>query len=155
MEYLPLLLAAPILAWSAWSDLRRLRIPNAASLALVGLFGAAMILDTPPDWFARMAAAAMIFALGFLAFARGLIGAGDVKLLSALILLVPFAEIHLFCYLLAAMLLAGIGFMLAAKRLAGSLAEGWDSLRPDRRIPMGISIALAGGLHPLVAILAT
>lgn len=76
-----LLLAAVI------SDVTRLRIPNLIPLAVVGLVIAKLVfgLEASP-WIAHLLIALLALLLGFLAFAGGLLGGGDAKLIAALAL---------------------------------------------------------------------
>lgn len=76
-----LLLAAVI------SDVTRLRIPNLIPLGVVGLFTAKLIfgIEASP-WMAHLLIALLALLLGFLAFAGGLLGGGDAKLIAALAL---------------------------------------------------------------------
>lgn len=69
------------------SDYSALRIPNAVSIVLVGLFGLYWLLGgiTAPVWY-HVALAVGLLVLLFVFFAIGVLGAGDVKFLSALTL---------------------------------------------------------------------
>lgn len=74
-------------AYAAVSDIRGFRIPNAVSLALTGLFPAWYILLTPPvSLAAHLAAAGACFAVFFAFYLLGWFGAGDVKLITAIML---------------------------------------------------------------------
>jgi prepilin peptidase CpaA len=81
-----LLLTGLLIAASAF-DLKVFRIPNAISLAVIALFlikAAAMTeIAVWPD---HVIAFGLMIALGFLAFAFGLVGGGDAKLMMALAL---------------------------------------------------------------------
>jgi prepilin peptidase CpaA len=148
----PLILVAPILLVAAFSDLRRLRIPNVLSLLMLAIFAGTSLVLPPPDLAGRFIAAGAVLAAGFLAFARGLVGAGDVKLLSALLLFIPTAGLAVFANLFSVSLLAGVALILALRRLPLPEGHGWTSLSGPRRFPMGISIALAGLAYVPVAL---
>lgn len=83
---LSLALTAILLAASAM-DLTRLRIPNLIPLALIGFSLLRMASTAEPiPWPSHLGAFGLMLMLGFLAFAGGLIGGGDVKLMAALAL---------------------------------------------------------------------
>ena len=72
-----------LLALAALWDLVRMEIPNEISLALLALAEAHAWAADEPGVVARLAALAVMVALGLLMFARGWMGGGDVKLLMA------------------------------------------------------------------------
>lgn len=140
----PLLLAAPILLGVAYYDLRYMRIPNWLSIALLVLFAATAIAFQPDDLFARALVATVVFAIGFLCFCFGLFGGGDVKILAALMLLVPVHSLIVFSYLFSASLIVGVIAILALRRLPQVSGLNWKSLSGSTKFPMGVSISLAG-----------
>lgn len=87
-------------------DLRERIIPNRL-VALIGASGLLLSLVSRPEWIwiSLLAAVAVLVGLGFLAHFR-LIGGGDVKLISAVTLLVPPERIGLL--LLAIALVGGV-----------------------------------------------
>ena len=147
---LPIALFAPILVYAGFSDLQRMRIPNWTSLVAVAIFVLTAPLVGWPEAGWRALAAAVIFAIGLALWAFRLFGAGDVKLLSALMLLVPTAHLSLFWNLFAASLLIGIALVTGLRRIPALRRTGWVSMRAERHLPMGISIAMAGIATPLV-----
>jgi prepilin peptidase CpaA len=95
-----------------------------------------------------MAACAAVLAAGFLGFARGWIGGGDVKLAAASALWLGFD--HLFDYLIYASLLGGaltlLIMMFRLMPLPGAVANWrWAERlhQPDAGIPYGIALAAA------------
>jgi prepilin peptidase CpaA len=79
-----LAICAGILIWAAISDALRLRIPNNVPLALLALFPVYFFLShgDPIEGLKAVGLALAIFAIGFVFFARGWMGGGDVKLMS-------------------------------------------------------------------------
>lgn len=150
MTYQPMFLLLPILAAVAWCDLRMLRIPNLLPLAMVLVFCAAVVAAPPSDLLARLVVAGLVFGFGFLGFALRMVGGGDVKALSALMLFVPAGSVVLFANLFALSLILGVVTVLSLRRLPLAAAQGWKSLTGPVRFPMGISIAMAGIAHPLL-----
>ena len=149
MDIFPNLLVAPLLIYAAYSDLRYMRIPDFISIALVVLFAFTILIQFPIDIGARIAVASGIFAIGYAGFSLRLIGGGDVKFLSALALFVPRSELTVFANLFSASLLVGIFLICVAQR--SRLANvGWKSFSARGRFPMGLSIAMAGLMLPVV-----
>jgi prepilin peptidase CpaA len=142
-------------------DVGSLRIPNRISAAIVAIYPVHVATASlPVDWPGAVLVAVIVFAAGALAFAFGLFGGGDVKLLAAVALWVGPARSFEFLVLTA--LIGGVLalFMLSRWRLAcASVADGVGAaglrdalLRPF--IPYGVAIALAGALSvhdPLLA----
>ena len=88
---LPLILGASFLIYLAvaWNDLFHRSIPNFLSFGIAGLAVLRMALAVPPGgalW--AVVIALIVFAVALLCFARGWLGGGDVKLLTATILLI-------------------------------------------------------------------
>src|SRR5579885_3021855 len=71
------------LAVAAGSDLIRYEIPNSTSLALIGSFALLAPSMSLGSSAAHAAAGLAVFAIACAAFAAGICGGGDVKLLGA------------------------------------------------------------------------
>jgi prepilin peptidase CpaA len=131
-------LAALLLA-AAVSDLKRREIPHwvVISIAVLAVpFWWANGLDFMPDVVTQIGVAAVVFAFFAAAFAFGWMGGGDVKLLTALALWLPWKAVIL---MLVIMSFAGGALTLAMVvwsrvRRAGATPE----------IPYGVAIAFAG-----------
>ena len=132
-------LLAALLVVAAVLDLRSRNIPNGLNLAIALLalpFWWAVGLAPWPDMALQVGVAALVFAAFALAFALGAMGGGDVKMLGALALWLPWQAV---LALLVIMSLAGgvlTLIMVIRQRLARK--EG----RPE--IPYGVAIAFAG-----------
>ena len=66
----------------AVTDVSSRRIPNSVSLAAAAAYGVFALIGGA-DWRDGLLAGVLVFAVGFVLFARGLVGGGDVKLLTA------------------------------------------------------------------------
>ena len=152
MDVIPMLILAPVLVSVAYFDLRFMRIPNILSLLVLAVFAIAMVFLPPVDLLARLAIAASVFLLGFIGFSFRLIGGGDVKILSALMLVVPTGGIALFANVFSASMLLGIIMVLAIRRFPSVNSLGWKSFGGSHRFPMGLSIALTGLTFPVVSL---
>jgi len=132
---------AGVLIASSFTDLRLRRIPNALPLTLfvvwVGVT-AARIASGQPVYDAALLPAATGFAVlcvTALLFARGALGGGDVKLLSALAFYAGADAI------LSVLILMGlVGGVLTLLIVIGTRA----GLLTDSRVPYGIAIGIAG-----------
>ena len=155
---LTILALVAALAWAAVSDAFWFRIPNAVPILIVALYpfylltnGAA--LETL-HW--SLLIAGGTFLAGFVLFARGAMGGGDVKLLSALAL---WAGPQYFPSLIMIIAIAGgvlaMAILLFARnpylalatlhvRAALGLPSAPTSKKGGRTIPYGIAIALGG-----------
>lgn len=151
---LPLILLAPVLLAVGYFDLRYMRIPNALSLVALAIFALCTALAPPDDLLFRLGAAAAVFALGFVAFALGLLGGGDVKILACLVLFVPVAGLAHFAQHFALALSLGITVLLALRRVPALQRSDWRGFSERRGFPMGIAIALAGLAYPVLAVTA-
>jgi prepilin peptidase CpaA len=132
-------LLALLLLAACWFDLRSRTIPNQlnSAVALLAIpFWWASGLGLWPDAALQLGVAALVFALFALAFAMGGMGGGDVKLVAALALWLPWQAV---IAMLVIMSLAGGALtvaMVIRKRLANSQAQ--------LEIPYGVAIAFGG-----------
>ncbi len=157
LQTLILVLGIAIFALVAYGDVRRRRIPNALAVAIGALGLVRMILAGDPSAFLHtLAAGAAVFAAAFLLFWRGLVGGGDVKLLTAASLLVGYHDLLSFLLLMSLSGAVVSIAVVAANKLAPSLDK--LGLRPIPRpvtvpvsrqsarlsVPYGVAIAAAG-----------
>jgi prepilin peptidase CpaA len=86
-----LIAALVLLIVGAWRDIATRTIPDTVSLLLLTIGGMTRITEGPPAIFLSLVTALLLFVLLLIAFSRGLIGGGDVKLMTALAVgLAPF-----------------------------------------------------------------
>ena len=131
-------LAAMLLA-ASWCDLRSRTIPNTLNLAIAVAaipFWWSVGLPFWPDAAIQVGVAALVFGLFAIAFAMGAMGGGDVKLIGALALWLPFKAVLV---LLFVMSLAG-GVLTLALYLRHRLARRGGQIE----IPYGVAIAFGG-----------
>ena len=135
--------AALIGIWVAWSDMRRMKIPNQAVLALWAVWIFPGLLVVPLHaWAWGCALAVGVLVAGFIANAAGLMGAGDAKFASAMAPFFVGADIRMVLALMAACLLGAF----AAHRLARALppvrkvAPDWESWTHSD-FPMGLALS--------------
>ena len=130
---------AALLIAAAVTDIRSRTISNGvnALIALMApLFWWSTGLSPWPDMAIQLALGAAIFALFAGAFAMGMMGGGDVKLLGALALWLPLAAL---LEMLIVMALAG-GVLTLAMLIVHRVRRSKAALE----IPYGVAIAFAG-----------
>lgn len=153
--YLVLLIfALPICGWVAWSDLKTMKIPNRAVLALMAVFFFVGLVVVPLEpWAWRWLNFALVLALGFVLNAVAHVGAGDVKFAAAAAPFVSVSHLGLVLPLFAAFLLGAFFAhrLLRAIPAVRAMAPDWVSwTRKD--FPMGL--ALVGTFLAYMALMA-
>lgn len=138
---------------AAYSDVKSLTIPNRYCLAIATLFPVYALQAEPViDWIATLGLAGGLLAVGFLLFARRMVGAGDVKLAAAVAL---WAGPDYFLEFVTLSGVAGGGqalFLWFRHRLERAAAPSHvfiTDAHPDfakQPMPYGVAIA-AGGLY--------
>lgn len=143
--FLPL--ALPICVWVGLSDLRQMKIPNVAVLALTAVFLVAGLITLLMDEYLwRLAALAIVLAAGFLITALGLVGAGDSKFAAAMAPFIAPGDYMFFLALFSLVLIASYATYRGASRVPAvrRATPHWASWEQDKKFPMGV--ALAGAL---------
>jgi prepilin peptidase CpaA len=149
VSHIVLYLLTGLIAWAAFEDARAYLIPNRISAAIAALYPAYVL--SQGDFSLILPAIAVgfgVFALGLVAFARRLMGGGDVKLMAAISLWAGPTLVLPFVFTTA---IAGgvLSLALIAPRL---LSRGGVALaRPQ--VPYGIAVA-AGGFYVASRLLA-
>jgi prepilin peptidase CpaA len=132
-------LLALLLLFASYGDLKSRTISNGLNIAIALLaipFWWASGLSFWPDMAIQVGVAALAFALFAGAFALGAMGGGDVKLIGAIALWLPWPALLL---MLVIMSLAG-GALTIAMMIRKKLARSEAPLE----IPYGVAIAFAG-----------
>jgi prepilin peptidase CpaA len=161
LQNLALTVFAAVMAVAAFEDFRRLTIPNLLPLLLCAAWPLYVVAApgpgvTPGDVFGALGVALAVFLVGAFLFARGWLGGGDVKLLSAAALWAGAPQT--LGLLLVTALLGGVLALIllhpfgrrivsASRRLLGS-PGGWrgrpEPSMPGVPVPYGVAIAGAG-----------
>lgn len=133
------ILLAVLLLMAAWSDIRTRTISNElnATIALMAIAfwwvaGEALW----PDVAIRIGVAIALFVLCALLFMLRMMGGGDVKMIAALALWLPFGALMV---MLTVMALAG-----GVITLALLIRQRWRPNLPRPEIPYGVAIAIGG-----------
>ena len=159
---MPLILLVPTLAllgFAAWRDVATRTIPDGISLALAALGLTLRIAEGWHSLAVSLAVAAALFPPLLLCHARGLIGGGDVKLLTALAIgLTPLASYQLIAATALAGGLLGLLYLILQRLLPRALTpaaprpgahalrrvaavEAWR-IRRSGPMPYGVAIAI-------------
>jgi prepilin peptidase CpaA len=159
MPYGPILFSITVLALlmtAAWRDVATRTIPDAISLLLVVAGALARIREGPSAFAVSAATALLLFALLSIAYSRGLLGGGDVKLMTALAVGLPPLNSYRFVVATAiAGSLLGIVYLLLSRTLNGQYKGPHTSLinrvtaiecwRIHRRASLPYGVAIAAG----------
>jgi len=159
LEFIGVVAAALLILWAAWQDFLTWKIRNATVLALIAVYGvmavgrywwayrsAGDLADMHSIVLGDLAAALLLFAIGFVLWMFRLFGAGDAKLLFPIGLFVGFNNLMLFAVIL---LLGAIVVMLALKiRIpvqyhAYPYVARLEEIRSTGKIPYGVLLAVA------------
>ncbi|MFN3616288.1 MAG: prepilin peptidase [Rubrimonas sp.] len=134
--------AIPVGIWVAWSDMKAMRIPNMAVLALtLGFFVFGLIALPLADWGWRWLHLAVVLVIGFLLTIGGVMGAGDAKFAAAMAPFFAAGDLRLVLALFAAVLLAAFVShrTLRAVPAFRRAAPDWASWT-HAKFPMGLAL---------------
>lgn len=132
----------PIGIWVAWSDMKFMKIPNKAVIALFGVFVVVGLVALPLEAYLwSWASAVGVLVLGFVLNMARAMGAGDAKFLAAM---APFADpgdLSFLVMLMAAMLLAAFATHRVFRAIPGVRAQlpDWESWT-HQKFPMGLAL---------------
>lgn len=138
--FLPFVL--PISIWVAWNDMKFMKIPNKAVVALTAVFlvvGVFVIPLADIPW--QLLQLVIVLVVGFLLNMIGAIGAGDAKFAAAMAPFVTYGDIRVLFYLFAAVLVAAVITHRLFKRsdLMRERTPDWVSWE-SRSFPMGLAL---------------
>lgn len=155
LVFLPFALAIGI--WVSWSDMKFMKIPNKAVLALGLVFLILGLLLLPfKAWLWALGVGGMVLVAGFIANQIGLMGAGDAKFAAVMAPFFAFGDIRFILGLYAACLLGAFASHRLARRIPAirRATEDWASWT-NKDFPMGLALAgtlifyLLAALRPL------
>lgn len=133
----------PIGLWVAWSDMKFMKIPNKAVMALFGVWVAVGWLAVPFDqWLWGFALAALVLAVGFVLNALRLVGAGDAKFAAAMAPFFVQGDIRDILALFAACLLGAFVAHRIARAIPAFRSRTADWLSwTHAKFPMGLALS--------------
>lgn len=129
--------------WVAWSDMKFMKIPNLAVLALILVFVILGPFAMPfGTYLWQLSHLPLVLVVGFVLSVAGAIGAGDAKFAAAMAPFFAVADLRLVLALAAAILLAAfaahrlLGLVPAFRRASGD----WQSWQ-RKDFPMGLALS--------------
>lgn len=146
-------LTLPTCVWVALSDLRHMKIRNAAVLTLVAIFLAVGPLVLPLGLYLwQIVHGLVMLAIGFALNMARAMGAGDAKFLAAAAPFVALPDAYAMLVLLSLMLLAAVAVHRSARRMPRltRLAPHWESWHA-RKFPMGLGLGPTLSLYLALA----
>lgn len=146
LSFLPF--ALPIAIWVSWSDMKFMKIPNNAVLALAAVWlivGLLLVLFKAmpfQTWAWGWALLAIVMVVGFVANMVSLLGAGDAKFAAAMAPFFVVGDIRTTLGLFAACLLAAFVSHRVARRIPAlkPLTTEWVSWT-NKDFPMGLALS--------------
>jgi len=133
--------AVPIGLYIAFTDMKEMRIPNHAVLALVAGFAVFGLIGLPfGDWAWRWTHLAVILVLGMVLNAAGALGAGDAKFAAAAAPFVARSDWQETAFIFAGFLLAAWASHRLARATLSGFAPDWKSWTTGKRFPMGLAL---------------
>ena len=134
--------ALPICLWVMWSDLKAMKIPNMAVMALVAVFVIVGLIVLPFEanlW--RLLTMEIVLVITFLANVIRLMGAGDSKFIAAAAPFIDPGDGAQLAFIFAANLLACyVTHRIAKNTGLRQLAPDWDRWTRGRKFPMGFAL---------------
>lgn len=133
--------ALPIGLYIAFTDMKAMRIPNHAVLALVAGFALIGLIALPfADWAWRWLHLVVVLVAGMVLNAARALGAGDAKFAAAAAPFVAAADWQEVLLLFMAMMLAAFAAHRIARATLRGLAPDWQSWTAGKRFPMGLAL---------------
>ena len=134
--------ALPICIWVAWSDMKFMKIPNTAVVALAVVFLVVGLVALPfHEYSFRLLHLVVILAIGFVLNMMGSVGAGDAKFAAAAAPFFALGDLRMVLYLFAAVLLAAVATHRLARKIPAirRLTPDWASWE-RKDFPMGLAL---------------
>ncbi|MGY6696935.1 MAG: prepilin peptidase [Roseinatronobacter sp.] len=132
----------PIALWVAWSDMKWMKIQNAAVLALLAVYILAGLLTLPwQSWAWGWVSFFVVLVVGFALSMGGLVGAGDAKFAAAMAPFIAMGDLSLFLLLLVCVTTVSVISHRIARRITmiRQLTPDWESWH-RRDFPMGLAL---------------
>ena len=134
----------PIAVWAAISDMKRMKIPNTAVIAMAAVWPLLGWLLVPfAGWLWGLALMVVVFAVGFLIYLTGTFGAGDAKYSAAMAGLFVGGSIG---DILLIMFVSMVGALIVHRLLRSIPAvqratPNWESWTQRRYFPFGLALS--------------
>jgi prepilin peptidase CpaA len=147
--------ALPIAIWAAYSDMKRMKIPNTSVIAMAAIWPLIGWYLVPMSaWLWGFALMGIIFVAGFLLYLTGTFGAGDAKYAAAMAGMFVGGKI---AEILILLVLCMIGSLLVHRLLRSisfvrNATQDWVSWTQRRYFPFGLALSAILIIYLLAAI---
>lgn len=144
--------ATVISIWVAWSDMKFLKIPNKAVLALFAVFVVIGFFALPfEEYLWRFAHLGIILLIGFVMSALGFLGAGDAKFAAAMAPFVALEDAGTMLFLMSGVFVISLIMhrLFQSSKAIRKMTTDWKSW-DTKDFPMGL--ALGGSLVAYLAL---
>lgn len=150
-NHITILLCAVLLVLAAVSDVISYKIPNKVVVAILAIYPVHVLVSpVSVDWLAGLATFAVSLTIGFGLFATGKFGAGDAKLMAAVMLWAG-PQLALMTVIICS-LLGGLQALIMLSPIRFTIANALSSVGQPaasealltREMPYGLPIALSG-----------
>lgn len=134
--------ALPICIWVAWSDMKTMKIPNKAVIALLVVFLVVGLIALPlAEYPWRLLHLVIILLAGFILNMVGAIGAGDAKFAAVMAPFFALGDLRILLFIFTAVLIAAFAThrlfrMVPAVRTLTPDWKSWD----HKAFPMGLAL---------------
>ena len=133
---------APICIWAAWNDMKYMKIPNMAVLAMFGVFVIIGLIALPlPEYPWRLLHLVVVLVVGFIISSLGLIGAGDAKFAAAMAPFIALGDAANMAYLFAATVISAFitHRLFQRSKMFRKITPDWKSW-DNKDFPMGFAL---------------
>ena len=139
-----LAIAVPVGIWVAYTDLSRMKITNAAVMALFAGYVVLGVFALPRDAYLwGFVHTIVVLVIGIALNAAGAVGAGDAKFAAAAAPMIATADIAPLLFLFSLCLVLGWAIhRIARMSPLRRMAPDWASWTSGRRFPMGLPLAM-------------
>lgn len=147
-------LVTVISLWVAWSDMKFMRIPNVAVLALIGVYLVIGPFVLPfGEWLWRWVHLVVILVIGFGLSTARLMGAGDAKFSAVMAPFIALGDLEEFLFLLAATMIGAFITHRAARQIPAvrRATPDWESWDRKKDFPMGLALGASLVLYLAMA----
>ncbi|MDJ0821320.1 MAG: prepilin peptidase [Paracoccaceae bacterium] len=144
----------PICLYICFTDMRGMRIPNHAVVALFVVFALVGLIALPFDAYLwRYLHLVVVLVAGIALNAGGAMGAGDAKFAAAAAPFIHIGDLRFLMALFAANLLAAfVAHRIGKHTPLRRLAPDWHSWESGSRFPMGLALGGTLGIYLLLGI---
>ncbi|CUH75690.1 prepilin peptidase [Tropicibacter naphthalenivorans] len=146
------LFLVPICLYVSFTDMKALRIPNHAVMAMFVIYVIVGFFALPLDAYLwRYVHLIVALVAGMALNAGGAMGAGDAKFIAAAAPFIHLGDLRFLVVMFAATLLASFfGHRIARHSPLRKLAPGWESWSSGKRFPMGLPLGGALAIYLLM-----